>query len=171
MKPGGVLVMTLSHEPTPPGMQMHSTSTVEIEGLVRAHGLEVLRVTTSSDQGASADVTWDVMARRLPDDGTGALPLVRGIVLSDDKSSTYKLAPLRAVARIEEYAPAAATPASDGRDAIEVPLGRNLAANPRRDPDPQSTSWHPRRDVRGTMDATCRRPIDGASCRTGRWRG
>ncbi|WP_010219345.1 HNH endonuclease domain-containing protein [Sphingomonas sp. PAMC 26621] len=59
----------------------------------------------------------------MPDDGTGALPLVRGIVLSDEKSSTYKLALLRAVARIAEYAPAAATPAPDGRDAVEVPLG------------------------------------------------
>lgn len=57
MKPGGVLVMTLRHGPTPPGMQMHSTSTAEIEGLARAHGLEVLRVATSSDQGGRADVT------------------------------------------------------------------------------------------------------------------
>lgn len=63
------------------------------------------------------------MALRMPDDGTGALPLVRGIVLCDEKSSTYKLALLRAVARIAEYAPAAATPAPDGRDAVEVPLG------------------------------------------------
>ncbi|WP_419681850.1 hypothetical protein [Sphingomonas sp. ID0503] len=39
------------------------------------------------------------------------------------KSSTYKLALLRAVARIAEYAPAVATPAPGGRDAVEVPLG------------------------------------------------
>ena len=123
MKPGGVLVMTLRHGPAPPGMQMHATSTAEIEGLSRAHGLEVLRVATSSDQGGRADVTWDVMALRMPDDGTGALPLVRGIVLSDEKSSTYKLALLRAVARIAEYAPAAAATAPNGRDAVEVPLG------------------------------------------------
>jgi SAM-dependent methyltransferase len=123
MKPGGVLVMTLRHGPAPHGMQMHPTSTAEIEGLARTHGLEVLRVIASSDQGGRAEVTWDVIALRMPDDGTGALPLVRGIVLSDEKSSTYKLALLRAVARIAEYAPAAATPAPDGRDAVEVPLG------------------------------------------------
>jgi hypothetical protein len=29
---------------------------------------------------------------RLPDDGSGALPLLRHIILNDDKSSTYKLA-------------------------------------------------------------------------------
>ena len=84
MKPGGVLVMTLRHGPAPSGMQMHTTSTAEIEGLARAHGLEVLRVAASSDQGGRAGVTWDVMALRMPDDGTGALPLVRGIVLSDE---------------------------------------------------------------------------------------
>jgi SAM-dependent methyltransferase len=123
MKPGGVLVMTLRHGPAPAGMQMHSTSTTEVEGLARAHGLEVLRIAASTDQGGRAGVSWDVMALRMPDDGTGALPLVRGIVLSDEKSSTYKLALLRAVARIAEYAPAAATPAPDGRDAVEVPLG------------------------------------------------
>jgi len=123
LKPGGVLVMTLRHGPAPSVMQMHPTSTAEIEGLARAHGLEVLRVAASSDQGGRAGVTWDVIALRMPDDGTGALPLVRGIVLSDEKSSTYKLALLRAVARIADYAPAAATPAPDGRDAVEVPLG------------------------------------------------
>jgi len=38
MKPGGVLVMTLRHGPAPPEMQMHSTSTAEVEGL--AHRME-----------------------------------------------------------------------------------------------------------------------------------
>ena len=123
MKPGGVLVMTLRHGAAPPGMQMHRTSTAEVEGLARAHGMEVLRVSASDDQGGRVGVTWDIMALRMPDDGTGALPLVRGIVLSDEKSSTYKLALLRAVARIAEYAPAAATPAPGGRDVVEVPLG------------------------------------------------
>jgi SAM-dependent methyltransferase len=112
MKPGGVLVMTLRHGPAPAETHTYPTSTAEIEGLARTHGLEVLRIAASSDQGARAGVTWDVMALRMPDDGTGALPLVRGIVLSDEKSSTYKLALLRA-----------ATPVPDGRDAVEVPLG------------------------------------------------
>lgn len=123
MKPGGVLVMTLRNGPAPTEMQMHATSTAEIESLARVNGLEVLRVAASADQGGRPGVTWDVVALRMPDDGTGALPLVRGIVLSDGKSSTYKLGLLRAVARIAEYAPAAATPAPDGRDAVEVPLG------------------------------------------------
>ena len=123
MKPGGTLVMTLRNGPAPPSIEMHPTSTTEIEGLARSYGLEVLRVTRSADLGGRPEVVWDLMAMRMPDDGTGALPLVRGIVLSDGKSSTYKLALLRAVTRVAEYAPAAATPAPDGRDAVEVPLG------------------------------------------------
>jgi hypothetical protein len=59
----------------------------------------------------------------MPDDGTGALPLVRGIVLGDEKSSTYKLGLLRAVARVAEQSPAAALPAPDQPDAVELPLG------------------------------------------------
>jgi protein-L-isoaspartate O-methyltransferase len=123
LRPGGSLVLTLRHGPSPAGLSMHPTSTAEIEGLARAHGLEVLRVAASADQGGRAEVTWDTMALRMPDDGTGALPLIRGIVLSDEKSSTYKLALLRAVARVAEHAPAAAVPAPNGRDAVEVPLG------------------------------------------------
>jgi hypothetical protein len=56
MKPGGVLVMTLRHGPTPPEMQMHPTSTAEIESLARAHGLEVLRIAASGDQRGRASV-------------------------------------------------------------------------------------------------------------------
>lgn len=123
MKPGGTLVMTLRNGPAPEGMEMHPTSAAEVEGLARVHGLEVLRVAPSADQVGRVGVSWQVVALRMPDDGTGALPLVRGIVLSDGKSSTYKLGLLRAVTRIAEYAPAAATPTPDGRDAVEVPLG------------------------------------------------
>lgn len=123
LKPGGTVVMTLRNGPSPQGMEMHATSTTEVEGLARSYGLEVLRVAASPDQGGRQEVSWNVMAMRMPDDGTGALPLVRGIVLSDGKSSTYKLALLRAVTRIAEYTPAAASPAPDGRDAVEIPLG------------------------------------------------
>lgn len=123
MKPGATLVMTLRNGPAPENMAMHPTSAAEVEGLARLQGLEVLRVAASTDQGGRADVSWQVVALRMPDDGTGALPLIRGIVLSDGKSSTYKLGLLRAVTRIAEYAPAAATPVPDGRDAVEVPLG------------------------------------------------
>lgn len=51
------------------------------------------------------------MALRLPDDGTGALPLLRHVILNDQKSATYKLGLLRALCRAAD---GAAGPARDG---------------------------------------------------------
>lgn len=123
LRAGGVLAMNLRSGPAPADRPMHPTSSGEIEGLARAHGLEVLAVRPSEDLQGRADVTWTTIVLRMPDDGTGALPLVRGIVLADDKSSTYKLGLLRAVARVAELSPAAAVPAAGEADAVEVPLG------------------------------------------------
>ncbi|MCP3730366.1 class I SAM-dependent methyltransferase [Sphingomonas sp. MG17] len=123
LRPGGLLVMTLRSGPAPADRAMYPTSSGEVEGLARAYGLEVLKVVASDDLRGRHEVSWTTIVLRMPDDGTGALPLVRGIVLGDDKSSTYKLALLRAVARIAEQTPAAAMPAAGQEDAVEVPLG------------------------------------------------
>lgn len=123
LKPGGLLVLTLRNGPSPSDRPMHPTSGFEVEGLARAHGLEVLRIVETPDRQGRSDVTWSLVTLRMPDDGAGALPLVRGIVLSDDKSSTYKLALLRAIARIADQAPAAARGDPRGGDAVVVPLG------------------------------------------------
>lgn len=123
LRPGGVLAMTLRSGPAPADRPMYPTSSGEIEGLARAHGMEVTKVQASPDFQARDGVTWTSVALRMPDDGTGALPLVRGIVLNDDKSSTYKLGLLRAVARVAEQSPAAAVPVADRLDAVELPLG------------------------------------------------
>lgn len=123
MRPGGVIALTLRSGPAPSDRPMHPTSSSEIEALARSHGLEVLKVQPSEDLQGRADISWTIVALRMPDDGTGALPLVRGIVLGDEKSSTYKLALLRSVARIAEQTPAAALAVVDHDDAVEVPLG------------------------------------------------
>lgn len=120
---GGVLVLTLRSGPAPADRPMFETSSGEVEGLARAHGMEVVKVVASDDLQSRADVYWTTVVLRMPDDGTGALPLVRGIVLGDEKSSTYKLGLLRAVARVAEHAPAVATPVSGELDVLEVPLG------------------------------------------------
>lgn len=102
---------------------MYPTSCGEIEGLARAHGMEVLKVQVADDLMNRAGVSWTTVALSMPDDGTGALPLIRGIVLGDEKSSTYKLGLLRAVARVAEQAPAAAFATPGHADAVDVPLG------------------------------------------------
>ena len=122
LKPGGSLLMTLRHGPGDPERLMWPTSVGEIEALARDHGMTVLRASRADDQLGRLDVTWTSIGLRLPDDGAGALPLLRGIILNDDKSSTYKLGLLRSIARIADGTPAMAVECLD-EDAVEVPLG------------------------------------------------
>jgi hypothetical protein len=62
------------------------------------------------------------MCLTLPDDGAGALPLIRGIILNDDKSATYKLGLLRSIAKVADVSPSLGTP-SPFQDRVAVPLG------------------------------------------------
>jgi hypothetical protein len=52
-------------------------------------------------QLARPAVSWTGVALRLPNDGTGALPLLRYVILNDQKCATYKLGLLRALCRAE----------------------------------------------------------------------
>ena len=58
---------------------------------------------------------------RLPDDGTGALPLLRHVILHDDKSATYKLGLLRSLCRIADGWAGMARETEDGH--VALPLG------------------------------------------------
>lgn len=88
LKPGGQMLITLRHGPAPVDRPMHAVSLGEIEALARWGGLEIVRVQTSNDELGREDVSWTLVVLRWPDDGAGALPLIRGIILGDDKSST-----------------------------------------------------------------------------------
>lgn len=123
LKPGGVLILTLRGGHGEPERAMHPPSLGEIEALAREHGLAVLRVLDEPDRLGRACVAWTSVVLRLPDDGSLGLPLIRGIVLNDEKSSTYKLGLLRAVAKIADGAPSLAVPAPDGSDRVLVPMG------------------------------------------------
>lgn len=75
-----------------------------------------------ADSAGRADVSWITMCLTLPDDGAGALPLLRGIILNDAKNTTYKLGLLRSIARLADLAPALAR-SGDGDDDVVLPLG------------------------------------------------
>ena len=122
LKPGGLLVVTLRQGPAPPDRLMHEVTAGEVEGLSRENGLAVVRVMPAADALARAGVSWTTMAMTLPDDGAGALPLLRGVILNDDKSATYKLGLLRAVARLADLAPSLAV-SDPVDDAVVAPLG------------------------------------------------
>lgn len=121
LKPGGVLAMTLRHGPVEPDRGMYEVSVAEVEALARDHGAFVEKFIEDQDKLGREDVFWTQHAIRLPDDGTGALPLLRHVILNDDKSSTYKLALLRALCRIADGSAGFAK--DSGEEYVEVPLG------------------------------------------------
>ena len=122
LKPGGRLLMSVRDGAGSSGRPMWPIERGELESYARFHGLSVLEVRQGDDLQARADVHWTTYALQLPDDGAGTLPLLRGIILNDDKSSTYKLGLLRAIARIADTAPALATERPDA-DVVDLPLG------------------------------------------------
>jgi SAM-dependent methyltransferase len=87
----------------------------EIETLARTYGLVIISQ-DRSDGSSAANVL------RLPDDGSGTLPLLRGIILNAEKTATYKLGLLRSIARIADSAPALAIEWAD-EDIVDLPLG------------------------------------------------
>jgi SAM-dependent methyltransferase len=120
LKPGGRLIMSLRQGPLPFDRPMHAVTSDEVERLAIEHGLNVRAVTQSADAAGRADITWTGIVLDLPDDATGALPLVRGIILQDAKSATYKLALLRVIARIADQS---ASFARYEENHVELPLG------------------------------------------------
>lgn len=122
LKPGGILVVSLREGPAPADRPMWPTPLGDIEGLARHHGLAIMKVAPSEDRLGRDTVRWTTVCLRLPDDGAGALPLIRGIILNDGKSASYKLALLRVVARIADAAPSLARPRTDA-DMVDLPFG------------------------------------------------
>ncbi len=122
MRSGGSMMLSLRQGPPPPGRPMATATASEVEALARQHGLQTIRTERRQDAGGRADIWWEVIWLRLPDDGTGALPLLRHVVFNDRKSSTYKLALLRALIRIADGAGGFARPGQDDRH-MDLPLG------------------------------------------------
>ncbi len=121
--PGGLLVMTLRQGPDD-GRGAHAVDGDEIERLARDHGLQVVRRLDAADALGRTEVSWTNIALRLPDDGTGALPLLRHVILLQEKSSTYKLGLLRAVCRAADSAAGLAVRGGgDGGGHVVIPLG------------------------------------------------
>lgn len=121
LRPGGLMVFGLRHGPAEADRVMHAVSVEEIRRLARDHGAAVERSGTGDDHLGRPGVRWTRMAVRLPDDGAGALPLLRHVILQDDKSSTYKLALLRVLCRIADTAAGLVRRPDD--EHVAVPMG------------------------------------------------
>lgn len=123
LKPNGKLVISLRHGECHDERVMYEVSTSEQAQLASKFGLSYELATSqmATDKLGRDGVSWQTVVLTLPDDGTGAFPLIRNIVVNDNKSSTYKLALLRSLLRIAEGHPGAVLSQSD--DCVELPLG------------------------------------------------
>lgn len=121
LKPGGHLVFGLRSEPPDDGRAAYPTNSSALRSISRSFALEFLDEIRSHDHLERDDVSWTSLVFRLPDDGTGALPLIRHILINDNTSATYKPALLRSILRVADSAKGAAL--DKGRDHVTVPLG------------------------------------------------
>jgi len=122
LNPSGRLAITLRHGPSPDTRVMYEVSKDEILKLASSQGLiKKIETDCEQDQLKRSEVSWETLAFELPDDGTGAFPLLRNIVVNDNKSSTYKLGLLRCLIRIAEGHPGAVLNREEGM--VELPLG------------------------------------------------
>lgn len=121
LKPNGRLVISLRYGPVSDSRNIYAVSLEEVKHLCQTVGLAIDQVSDDSDAIQRADVTWQTVVMYLPDDGSGAFPLLRNIVINDAKSSTYKLALIRTLLRIADGLPGAVIDRSQGQ--IALPLG------------------------------------------------
>lgn len=121
LKPGGKLVITLRHGTFTDGRDTYPTSSQEMRQLAKRFALDVVLDADSPDFMGRPQVTWTTVVLVHPDDGTGALPLLRHVIINDAKSSTYKLALLRVILRIADGAPGAVLKQTD--DHVVLPFG------------------------------------------------
>ncbi|SFR47933.1 HNH endonuclease [Marinobacter daqiaonensis] len=123
LAPSGTLVITLRHGPGDGERVFHDVSRAELDSFARHRAVipVKLAVRVAADQLDRPEVQWETAVYRLPDDGTGALPTLRHIIVNDDKSSSYKLGLLRTLVRLADSAPGLVLNRSD--DWVELPLG------------------------------------------------
>ena len=123
MSPGGSMMLTLRQGPPPADRPMEPATAADVEVLARRHGLQTVRSErVSRCLRAGRDRVGGHLAAAPGTMVTGALPLLRHVVLNDRKSSTYKLALLRTVIRIADGAGGLARPGRDERF-VDLPLG------------------------------------------------
>lgn len=121
LKPGGFMAITLRKGELDQEREFYDVSVEELEKLARDHGAYIAKVVDADDALGRTGLQWVQIVIKLPDDGTGSLPILRSIVLNDTKSSTYKLGLLKALALIAESASGYAKHIED--DVVTVPLG------------------------------------------------
>lgn len=120
LAPNGRIAISLRLGEPDVARAMYVVSLPELAVLSQQFGLRLLQSNDSADRLDRAEISWSTAVLGLPDDGLGALPLLRHLVLLDEKSSTYKIALLRILARIADTANGSARHEADY---VAIPLG------------------------------------------------
>jgi len=100
---------------------MYPVSVDEISEYAQQQGLSLKAVISDNDKLNRKEVHWETVVLELPDDGSGAFPTIRNILINDSKSSTYKLALIRVLLRIADGYPGAVLRREEER--VILPLG------------------------------------------------
>ena len=123
LNPSGLLVITLrkgADERENAARGFHPTSADELIGYANQRAV-AFKGRAQADDLARGHVRWETLVFEMPDDGTGSLPLLRHVIVNDNKSSTYKLGLLRVLVRIAESAPGIVITRTD--DYVDIPFG------------------------------------------------
>lgn len=123
LKANGKIVISLRHGPCNDERIMYQVSADELATFAKQFGLtfKLLNHQHKHDELGRKEVSWQTVLLTLPDDGSGAFPLLRNIIMNDSKSSTYKVALLRTLLRIAEGHPGAVI--ERGKHRVALPLG------------------------------------------------
>ncbi len=123
LKANGKIIISLRHGACHDERTMYKVSADELAGFARQFGLSfrLLSEQVNADEQGRDDVYWQTVVLTLPDDGSGAFPLLRNIIVNDSKSSTYKVALLRTLLRIAEGHPGAVLERT--KEHVVLPVG------------------------------------------------
>ncbi len=126
LSPSGLLVITLrqgTDAAEKAARGFHDISAEEAENLIgyASRRAIALRSRTTRPSLIRPDLEWETLVFAMPDDGTGSLPLLRHVIVNDDKSATYKLGLLRTLVRIAETAPGLVINRTD--EYVDIPFG------------------------------------------------
>ena len=121
LAPGGKIVISTRSVQFSGNRTMYAVDPERLRRRAEDHELAVDLEKTSEDMLGREEVSWSTLVLRRPDEGLSALPTLRNIIVNDNKSSTYKLALLRTLARIAAASPGLVVRRDDGY--CDVPLG------------------------------------------------
>ncbi|MEP5764954.1 MAG: methyltransferase domain-containing protein [Halieaceae bacterium] len=124
LAPNGLLVITIKQDADQAELARREQYLVPPEELLqqaKQRALSFVKRGNRKDELGRDQVSWETLCFQLPDDGTGSLPLLRHIIVNDNKSSSYKLGLLRVLLRVAEGAPGMVLNRTD--DYVDIPLG------------------------------------------------